>query len=184
MTGLVALTTSTCGQTCRFSVCQNGYCPGDRRPLRCCLALKPTELRICVSVQITYDGVQVITKLIEELPTTQLFLLQRQGPMSFLLCEDGAECHHKVLLGQQPTCSCRCSSDALLKVISRLCYSTGQLPLHLQERQRNGAVHPPHICHASCAQAFPHQPSNLAAVLDRCSPGCWQLIRLNGSRFM
>lgn len=45
--------------------------------------------------------------LVNELPATQLYLVQRQGPMSFVLCEDGADTQHKVLLGSQPTCSCR-----------------------------------------------------------------------------
>lgn len=47
--------------------------------------------------------------MIAGLPETQLFLVQRQGPMSFVLCEDGVESNHKVLLGSQPTCSCRYS---------------------------------------------------------------------------
>ena len=50
---------------------------------------------------------QAVEKLLQKLPATQLFLVQRQGPMSFVLCEDGAESQHKVLLGSKPTCSCR-----------------------------------------------------------------------------
>ncbi|KAL0037874.1 hypothetical protein WJX79_003280 [Trebouxia sp. C0005] len=57
---------------------------------------------------------EVVLQMIENVPGTQLFLMQRQGPMSFVLCEDGAECNHKVLLGPKPTCSCRRGRDTEL----------------------------------------------------------------------
>ncbi|KAL0037055.1 hypothetical protein WJX77_010709 [Trebouxia sp. C0004] len=54
---------------------------------------------------------EVVLQMIENVPGTQLFLMQRQGPMSFVLCEDGAERNHKVLFGPRPTCSCRKGRD-------------------------------------------------------------------------
>ena len=39
---------------------------------------------------------------------TSLYLVSRPGPFCFTLCADGSEDKHKVLLGAQVTCSCRC----------------------------------------------------------------------------
>ena len=41
--------------------------------------------------------------------------------MSFVLCEDGTESHHKVLLGSQPTCSCRYVLMTLGNSVQVLC---------------------------------------------------------------
>ena len=81
-------------------------------------------------------SLQRVTKLIAALPETQLFLVQRQGPMSFVLCEDAAKPNCKVLLGPQPSCSCR--SDYLKYVRNAWCQLVCSLPLRICMCRKDG----------------------------------------------
>lgn len=51
--------------------------------------------------------------LLQSARHTSLYLVARPGPFCFTLCADGSEDKHKVLLGAQVTCSCRCEYATL-----------------------------------------------------------------------
>ena len=51
--------------------------------------------------------------MLQSVRHTSLYLVARPGPFCFTLCADGSEDKHKVLLGAQVTCSCRCEYATL-----------------------------------------------------------------------
>ncbi len=48
---------------------------------------------------------QAVCDLLAELQNTQLFLVQRHGPTSFVVREEGSEVKRKVTIGARITCS-------------------------------------------------------------------------------
>lgn len=49
---------------------------------------------------------QEVAELIQRVPQTRLYLVQRSGPTSFILREEGSEKKHRVMLGATPSCTC------------------------------------------------------------------------------
>ena len=87
------------------------------------------------SVQAACLVLQEFQALLQSVGQTSLYLVARPGPFCFTLCADGSEDKHKVLLGAQVTCSCRCDGAPLGQDMLCVCWikrapaaDTAQLP--------------------------------------------------------